>query len=374
MIDNIAEDATVRIGFNTRAGGVPITLAGSPAVAVYKDGGTTEITAGVTLSVDFDSRVGYHVAVIDTSADAAYTVGSLYEVVLTAGTVDGESQVGTLLGSFRITAATFTTADRTALLIAQQQATDAKVAAENALVWVEHEDYGLQTLSNTLATKASQTSVNLLPSAAAVRDELDANSTKLAGILEDTGTTLPAVIGGIETGDPSDWNTVKQTVAKLDNTLEDSGGYRFKEHALGQAPSGDATVDDAAAVKIAAQVVAQRGEYYPPRALVWVLHRGGDGIVVRDGHVISKGASEEVKCWIDFAALLGRNEAINSLETLTVAGSTFTKAADSGGVLGNLVYLVVEGGESGQAGTVSCEVTTTADQTLACEVQVCVPY
>lgn len=100
---DIAEDATIRGSFNTRdTDGAPITLAGTPSVAVYKDGGTTEITAGVSLSVDFDSRTGHHVWTIDTSADAAYATGSDYRVVLTAGTVDSISVVGVEVGCFSI--------------------------------------------------------------------------------------------------------------------------------------------------------------------------------------------------------------------------------------------------------------------------------
>lgn len=100
---DIAEDLTIRGSFNTRdTDGAPITLAGTPSVAVYKDGGTTEITSGVSLSVDFDSRTGHHVWTIDTSADAAYATGSDYRVVLTAGTVDSISVVGVEVGCFSI--------------------------------------------------------------------------------------------------------------------------------------------------------------------------------------------------------------------------------------------------------------------------------
>ena len=101
-LGDIAEDATIRGSFNTRqADGTPITLT-SGTLAVYKDAGTTELTAGVTLSVDFDSRTGHHVFTIDTSASATYTPGSDYRVVLTAGTVDGTSVAGTEVGSFSI--------------------------------------------------------------------------------------------------------------------------------------------------------------------------------------------------------------------------------------------------------------------------------
>jgi hypothetical protein len=102
-LGNLLEDQTVDFKFNThQASGTPITLAGTPAVSVYKANGTTETTAGVTLTVDFDSRTGCHHVRIDTSADAFYAAASDYQVVLTAGTVDGTSVVGTVLAEFSI--------------------------------------------------------------------------------------------------------------------------------------------------------------------------------------------------------------------------------------------------------------------------------
>jgi ActR/RegA family two-component response regulator len=109
---------TVYVDFNThQTTGTPITLAGTPAVSVYKRGSTTESTAGVTLSVDYDSRTGYHLVTVDTSADGTfYSAGSDYSVVITTGTVDGTSVVGTTVGFFSLSnrsALRPATADRT---------------------------------------------------------------------------------------------------------------------------------------------------------------------------------------------------------------------------------------------------------------------
>lgn len=102
-LGNIAEDATIRFRFNTNdSDGAPITLAGTPAISVYKDGSDTQSTAGVTLNVDHDSLTGHHLVTIDTSADAFYATGSDYTVVITTGTVDGTSVVGAVIGSFSI--------------------------------------------------------------------------------------------------------------------------------------------------------------------------------------------------------------------------------------------------------------------------------
>jgi hypothetical protein len=96
--------ASVGSKFNThQADGTPITLAGTPAVSVYKKDSTTESTAGVTLTVDYDSRTGLHAVVIDTTADGTfYAAGNDFDVALTAGTVDSISVVGTVLFSFSL--------------------------------------------------------------------------------------------------------------------------------------------------------------------------------------------------------------------------------------------------------------------------------
>jgi hypothetical protein len=100
-----APASTVTIKFNTAqfSDGAPVTLAGTPAVKVYKAGSTTESTAGVTLTVDYDSRTGYHDVTIDTSADGTfYAAGNDFSVAITAGTVGGTSVVGREVGSFSL--------------------------------------------------------------------------------------------------------------------------------------------------------------------------------------------------------------------------------------------------------------------------------
>jgi hypothetical protein len=78
--------------------GAPFTLAGTPALSVYKDNSTTQSTTGVTLTADFDSVTGLHHYTIDTSADGTfYAAGSFFDVVITTGTVDSISAVGTVV-------------------------------------------------------------------------------------------------------------------------------------------------------------------------------------------------------------------------------------------------------------------------------------
>jgi len=83
--------------------GAPYTLAGTPALSVYKDNSTTQSTAGVTLTADFDSVTGLNHFAIDTSADGTfYSAGSFFDIVITTGTVDSVSAVGTVVGRFTI--------------------------------------------------------------------------------------------------------------------------------------------------------------------------------------------------------------------------------------------------------------------------------
>lgn len=111
--------ATLNFKFTTRAfsTGAPTTLAGTPAISIYKDNSTTESTSGVTLTVDFDSRTGLNNVNIDTSSDGTfYSSGSQFQLVITAGTVGGVSVVGETIGAFSIEAVSAlrpTTAGRT---------------------------------------------------------------------------------------------------------------------------------------------------------------------------------------------------------------------------------------------------------------------
>ena len=102
-----AAGSTVYIKFTTRTTtGAPTTLAGTPAISVYKNASTTESTAGVTLTVDFDARTGLNHVSIDTSADGTfYANGNSFQVVITTGTVGGVSVVGEVVGNFDLVAA-----------------------------------------------------------------------------------------------------------------------------------------------------------------------------------------------------------------------------------------------------------------------------
>lgn len=83
--------------------GAAYTLGGTPALSVYKDNSTTQSTTGVTLTADFDSVTGLNHFAIDTSADGTfYSAGSFFDIVITTGSVDSVSVVGSVVASFTL--------------------------------------------------------------------------------------------------------------------------------------------------------------------------------------------------------------------------------------------------------------------------------
>lgn len=101
---DFAVGQTVDLKFTTRrfTTGAPFTLAGTPAVAAYPDNSVTQITAGITLTVDFDALTGLNnVRVVATGANG-YAASTSYALVITAGTVDSVSVVGEVVGSFTL--------------------------------------------------------------------------------------------------------------------------------------------------------------------------------------------------------------------------------------------------------------------------------
>ena len=82
--------------------GAPTTLAGTPVISAYVGNSVTQITAGITLTVDFDSVTGLHnVRVVATGANG-YATASNYQLVITTGTVGGTSVVGYVVAEFSI--------------------------------------------------------------------------------------------------------------------------------------------------------------------------------------------------------------------------------------------------------------------------------
>src|SRR3990167_4920946 len=101
---DIALGSTIDIKFTTRSfsTGAPTTLAGSPIISAYLANDLTQLTAGITLTVDFDGVTGLHnIRVVATSGNG-YATATNYTLVITTGTVGGVSVVGECVGSFSI--------------------------------------------------------------------------------------------------------------------------------------------------------------------------------------------------------------------------------------------------------------------------------
>jgi hypothetical protein len=95
--------ATLKFLWNSSgANGASITRATNGTISVYKDGGTTQTTTGVTDTEDFDSLTGVHLVAIDTSSDETfYSPHSDFSVVLSAATIDGQT-VNAVIAEFSI--------------------------------------------------------------------------------------------------------------------------------------------------------------------------------------------------------------------------------------------------------------------------------
>lgn len=104
-VGDYAPGDTVDCNFGTvnPSTGASFTLAGTPVISVYKDNSTTESTAGVTLTADFDARTGLNHVRITTASDGTfYSAGSYFEAVITTGTVNSVSVVGQPICSFTL--------------------------------------------------------------------------------------------------------------------------------------------------------------------------------------------------------------------------------------------------------------------------------
>jgi hypothetical protein len=82
--------------------GAPTTLAGTPVVSAYVGNSTTQLTAGITLTVDFDGVTGLHNVRVVASGANGYAAQTNVDLVITTGTVGGTSVVGYVIGSFSI--------------------------------------------------------------------------------------------------------------------------------------------------------------------------------------------------------------------------------------------------------------------------------
>lgn len=126
---------TLYFKFTTRDSNVPYTLAGSPVVSVYKNNSTAQSTSGVTLTADFDSVTGLNHVTVDTSSDGTfYSAGGKFHLVITTGTVNGNSVVGEVVGEFYLEDVTVATVGADARKVAGTNQTAGDLYAALAII------------------------------------------------------------------------------------------------------------------------------------------------------------------------------------------------------------------------------------------------
>ena len=240
---DFALEKTFDVKFTTiNSSGVPTALLGTPVVAAYPGNSTTEVTAGITLTVDFDARTGLNnVRVVATAANG-YLTATNYTLVLTAGTVDGTSVVGYVVGHFSIenrSALRPATADRTLVVSAGGVANaDAvafsgdTVAADNAEAFFDGTGYaGTNNVIPTVTTLTGHTA-QTGDSFAIVNSGVHGNAA-IKGFVDDIG-----VAGAGLTAVP--WNAVWD--AEVQSEVEDA----IVVHRLDELLNADSDIDGAA--------------------------------------------------------------------------------------------------------------------------------
>lgn len=98
---DIALAGTVDFLFGTAVGGVPTTLVGG-VLSVYAAGTAVEITAGVTLTADYDSKVGQNRCVVVATSGNGFAAGVTYTIVVSTGTLGGTNIAPAVIAVFSI--------------------------------------------------------------------------------------------------------------------------------------------------------------------------------------------------------------------------------------------------------------------------------
>lgn len=249
MIPDYAEDDTkIPIRFNTVDGnGAPVAPSSAfttADVSIYKDDSATQKTSanGLTMASPFDSTVGRHHLIIDSSNDTGdagfWQTGSSYVVELnTAKTVDGQSVDGLIIGEFTIEkqymrgtnssllaasapsnfssllinssghVTRVTTVDTTTANTDMRGTDSAFLAASapanfssfliNASGHVTRVTTVDTTTANTDMRGTDSAYTGTPPTAVQIRQEMDSNSTQLALIVDGQGYGLTILAGAI---------------------------------------------------------------------------------------------------------------------------------------------------------------------------------
>ena len=171
---------TIDIQFSTTDSttGAPIALAGSPVVSAYVGNGTTQITAGITLTTSHDSLPGLNNIRVVASSGNGFATATNVTLVITTGTVDGVSVIGRVVGSFSIE-------NRSAVMpTTAAQTLDISAGGEAGLDWA---NIGSPTTAQGLTGTTIATS-QVVASVTGAVGSLTANNDKTGYALSATGS------------------------------------------------------------------------------------------------------------------------------------------------------------------------------------------
>lgn len=98
----LGDTVDCKFGTVRPSSGASFTLAGTPVISAYVDNSTTQITAGITTSADFDGVTGLNNVRVAATAANGYTSGTFIALVITTGTVDSVSVTGQPVCSFTL--------------------------------------------------------------------------------------------------------------------------------------------------------------------------------------------------------------------------------------------------------------------------------
>ena len=220
--------------------GAPTTIAGSPTLAAYVGNSTTQITAGLTLTVDFDTVTGLHNARVAATAANGYAAATNVDIVMAGtGTVGGTSITGYVVGSFSIgnrSALRPTTAGRTL---------DVSAGGEAGVDWAN-------VGSPTTAVDLSGTNIK-------TNQKVDVETIKTQAVTAAAGVTFPASIASPTNITAATGITLTPTTGLGNQTADITGSLSGSvgSVAAGGITSSSIAADAIGASELAADAVAE---------------------------------------------------------------------------------------------------------------------
>ncbi len=185
---------TFYVRFHTKAFStdVPTTLLGTPVISIYEENDVTQITSGVSLTVDFDSVTGMNLVTIVATTGNGFETGKVYDIVITTGTVDGVSVVGKIIGSFSVDVLVKAIWDRVLSGSLHNIADSAGRRIRNLLELGQYEGGGIfiDTVSGVAGTTDYENGTNLNPVDTITDANIIAGSLNLSRFAVASGSTI----------------------------------------------------------------------------------------------------------------------------------------------------------------------------------------